>query len=78
MGRFDLLAHFLSQLGEKLPNHIVWRESVAVLPFEILFTNNAARVDIEESGVRHSFVLPRRFRVQDVEADNNLGIGVGQ
>src|SRR4029077_2751679 len=40
MGRFDLLTHCLRQLGKKPPNHIVRRESVGVLRFEILFTNN--------------------------------------
>ena len=78
MRRLDPLAHFLRQFGEKLSHYIVRREPIGVLHFEILFTNNAARVDKEKSGMRHPLVLPRRFHVQDAEAGNDLGTGIGE
>src|SRR5229473_732058 len=76
MRRFDILAHFLGQFRENPSNDIVRRESVRVLGFEILFANNAARVDIEESGVRHPFGHPFRFCVENAEAPNDLGIRI--
>jgi hypothetical protein len=40
MRRFHILAHFLGQFREKLPNYIVRRESIRVLRLEVI------RVDI--------------------------------
>src|SRR6266852_4271821 len=78
MRRFDGLAHFLAQFGEKLPNDIVCRKSVRVVGLKILLANSAALVDIEKSRVRHPFGHPLRFSVKDVKTANDLGIWIGQ
>src|SRR4029077_17231233 len=49
MRRSDILAHFFGQFREKLPNDVVRRESIRVLGLKILVTDDALRVDIEES-----------------------------
>jgi hypothetical protein len=61
MGRLHSLAYFLRQFREKFPYNVVRGESVDVLHFEILFTNNAAR---EEYGSRRpiSSQLPSQRR----------------
>src|SRR5260370_32638398 len=74
MRRLDILAHFLGEFGEELSNDIVWREAVRVLDLEIRVANNAFRVDVEESGVRHPPVHTFRFRIEDVEAAKQAGI----
>ena len=78
MRRFDVLSHLRAQLREEFRNDIICRESVRVLRREILFANNPARVDIEESGVGHSFGHSFRFCVKHVEMANDFGVGVRQ
>src|SRR6266852_1615079 len=74
MRRLDILAHFLGEFGEEFSNDIVRREAVRVLDLEIRAANNAFRVDVEESGVRHPLVHTFRFRIEDLEAANQAGI----
>jgi len=76
MRRLDILAHFLGEFGEELSNDIVRREAVRVLDLEIRAANNAFRVDVEESGVRHPLVPTFRFRIEDVEAAKQDGIRI--
>ena len=78
MGRFDILVHFLCKFGKKLPNNVVRREAVRILGFKIRVANNAFRVDVEESGVRHSLLHPVRFRIEDLEAANQAGFLIRQ
>src|SRR5713226_2282295 len=73
---FDILAHFLGKHRGKLSDDIIRREAVSVFGFEIRVANNAFRVDIEESGARHSLVHTFRFGIEDVEDANQAGIRI--
>src|SRR5258706_1631356 len=78
MRRFDVLSHLRAQLREEFRNDIIRRESVRVLRRGIRFANNPACVDIEESGIGHSFGHSFRLCVEHVESANDLGVGVSQ
>ena len=78
MRRLDILHYLGAQLRKKFCNNIIRRQSIRVLRREILFANHAAGVDVEESGVGHSFGHSLGFAVEHVEAANDFGMGVSQ
>src|SRR5215469_1836370 len=78
MRRFDFLANFLGQFREELPDHVVRCEAVRVVRFEVLLPNYAAVISVEKSWKRHPLGHALRFCIQDVEAANDLGIGISQ
>src|ERR1700750_2933529 len=72
MRRVNGLGDFLSKFGKQLPDDIVGRKTICILGFEKFLANRSAFVDIEKAGVGHSFGRALRFRIEDVEAANNL------
>src|SRR5271155_2918147 len=78
MRRFDALAHFRTQLRKKLGDEIVGGQSIGVFRGEILFANDSAGVDVEESRVGHPFGHSLRFCVEHVELANDFGTRVSQ
>jgi hypothetical protein len=78
MRRFDILGHLGAQLRKKFCNNIIRRQTIRVLRREILFANNAVGVDVEESGVGHSFGHSLGFAIEHVEAANDFRIRISQ
>jgi len=78
MRRLDILAYFLGQFWKKFPNDIVRCESVHVVRFEVFLANDPVLVDVEKSGAGHPLGHALCFGVEDAEASNDPGIGVGQ
>src|SRR5690349_3126311 len=78
MRSFDGVAHFLGEFGEQPPYNVVGGKAIRILCFEILLANSSALVDIEKAGVRHSFGNALGFCIKDVEAANDLRIGISQ
>ena len=76
MRSFDGVAHFLGEFREQFPDDVVCGKAIRILCFEIFLANNSALVDKEKARLRHSFGHTLCFWVEDVEAANDLGIGV--
>src|ERR1700757_2497592 len=78
MRRFDGAAHFLGEFGEQLPDDVVGGKAIRILRFEVFLTDGSGLIDIEKPGVRHSFGHALSFCVKDIEAANDLRIGISQ
>jgi hypothetical protein len=74
----DIIDYFFAELGKKLRDDVVARQSLSILGFKKLLANDAFRINKEIAGSGHAFELSNRFGVQDVVIANDFRIGIGE
>ena len=78
MRSLDILTYFFNQFRKELCNHVVRGEALQVIHLKKLLTNYPCRIEIEETGMCHSFGHSLRFQVKNLEGSKHLRVRVAQ